>query len=62
MRNYDILICKDDSMSLPVHVCDTIQQACNWIGCKRDTLYKSIHLNGCMKAKGYIVELIEREV
>ena len=58
---YDILICNDDAMSLPVHVCNTIQEAAEWIGCKRDALYKSLHLNGIMKAKGYIVELVKRE-
>lgn len=58
---YDILVCKDDSLSLPCTVCDTLQQASEFIGCSIRTLYNTMHLYGQMKANGYVVELVERE-
>jgi hypothetical protein len=61
-RKYDILICDDDLMSLPRKVCKTIKEAIDWIGCTKDALYKSQHIHGVMKAKGYIVELVSKEV
>jgi hypothetical protein len=60
--NYDILICKDDNLELPVHIVDTIEEASKWLGCKRDTLYKSKYLNGYMNYNGFKIELIKREL
>ena len=57
----DILICTDDRLSLPVHVCDTIEEASQWIDCSISTLYYNMSLYGVMKAKGYIIELVERK-
>ena len=59
--NYDILICNDDEMSLPVHIVDTIEEASKWIKCTRSALYKSLHIHGVMKANGFIVELVRKE-
>ena len=47
----------NDTQTL-AHIVDTLERAAAWIGCGRDTLYKSLHLNGIMKAKGFIVERI----
>lgn len=60
--NYDILICNDDILELPVHVCNTIQEASEWLQCKRDTLYKAKHIHGYMCYNGYKVELVRRAV
>ena len=62
MKNFDILICVNDKYSLPVHVCDTIEEATEWIGCSKSALYKSLHIHGIMQAKGYTVELVKRQV
>jgi hypothetical protein len=61
-NKYDILICNDNEMELPVHIVDTIEEASIWLGCKRDTLYKSKYLSGYMNYNGYKIELIKREV
>ena len=58
---YDIMICNDDVMELPVHVCDTLEQAAIWLKCKRDTLYKSKYLNGYMCYNGFKIELVRKE-
>jgi hypothetical protein len=44
-----------------VHIVPTIQDASEWLGVSRDTLYKSLQFNGVMKAKGYTVEIINQE-
>jgi len=41
-----------------VHIVPTIQEASEWLGVKRDTLYKSLHVHGVMKANGFTVETI----
>ena len=61
MKKYDVLICNDDELSLPVAVVDTIQEAVEFIGCHKSALYKNMHLYGVMKANGYIIELVKRE-
>ena len=61
MIKFDILICNDDELSLPVHIVDTIEEASKWIKCSKTTLYKNLHLNGVMGANGFIVELVKRE-
>ena len=47
----------DQALTL-AHIVDTLEQASAWIGCSRQALYESLHLQGVMKAKGYIVERI----
>ena len=61
MKQYDVCVCEDNDLSLMVAVCDTIQEASEFIGCSDRALYKSMKLYGVMKAKGYIIELVERE-
>ena len=58
---YDIAICNDDKMELMVHLVDTIEDAAKWLGCKRDTLYKSKYLDGYMNYNGFKIELVRRE-
>ena len=62
-NKYDILIIKEnDEFELPVHVCNTIKEASVFIGCKERILYKNMHLYGVMKANGYILEVVKREL
>ena len=61
MKKYFIGIYHDNDAETLAHVVDTITDASAWIGCTLDTLYKSLHLNGVMKAKGYKIELIKNE-
>ena len=42
-----------------VTVCDTIEEASNWLKCTRQALYKSMQLYGVMKYKQYSLELVE---
>ena len=57
---FDILICNDDILELPVHVCSTIQEAINWLECGKSILYKSLHLDGYMHYNNYKIEMIKR--
>ncbi len=60
--NMFITIYKDsDPYKLPCTIVKTVSQASKWIGCKRDALYKSLHTNGIMKARGYCLELVKEE-
>ena len=59
---YDILICNDDVMELPVHVVSTIEEAAKWLGCKIRTLYNTMHKDGYMHYGAYKLELVKREV
>ena len=52
-------IYKDNESQTLSHLCDTIEQAAKWIESSTQALYKSLHLYGVMKAKGYIVERIK---
>lgn len=62
-NKYDILIIKEnDVFELPVHICDTIEEASQWLGCSPRTLYNTKHLTGSMCFNGYILELVKREV
>ena len=61
-NKYDILICNNDEMSLPVHVCNDLQEASEWLGCSVRTLYNTKHLKGMMQYDNYIIELVKREV
>ena len=64
IKNYkvfDVCVCEDNKLSNMVAVFDTIEEASNFIGCSTSALYKSLQLTGEMKAKGYIIELVERE-
>ena len=61
MKNYIIGIYEDNGAETLAHIVPTIKEASTWIGCALDTLYKSLHLNGVMKAKGYKLELIKNE-
>lgn len=54
-----IAIYEDTTTQNIAHIVNTIEEASQWLGCARDTLYKSLHLHGVMKAKGYIVERLE---
>jgi hypothetical protein len=56
-----ILIVEDNALSLPVHIVDTIEDAAAWIGCSIKTLYNTMHLYGSMKAKGYVLELVNED-
>lgn len=58
-NNKTIAIYEDTIAQNIAHIVDTLEEASQWLGCTRDTLYKSLHLHGVMKAKGYIVERIE---
>ena len=62
MLKYDILICNDDILELPVHVCSTIQEASDWLQCSQRILYKNKHLNGYMSYKGYKLEIVKRDI
>ena len=42
-------------------IVNTIEQASNWLNVTRDALYKSLKLNGVMKAREYTIELVEIE-
>ncbi len=63
IEDFNIVEIKDNvakyKITLPLHICNTIEEASQWIQCTRDTLYKSLHLNGVMRAKGFIVELVK---
>ena len=61
MRKYDILICNDDEMSLPVHVCDTLEDASEWLGCNIRVLYNTQYKYNKMIYNGYVVELVKRD-
>lgn len=59
MKKYDQeIIIYDQRDGLPSHMVETIEQAGRWIGVSVQALYKSLHLNGEMVAKGYKVEKI----
>ena len=60
MKKYDVCICEDNDISLMVKVCNTIQEASEWLQCSVRTLYNTQHLYGTMRYGGYIVELVER--
>lgn len=53
-----IAIYNDDVALTLAHIVDTLDDASKWIGCSRSALYQSLHLNGVMRAKGFIVERI----
>jgi hypothetical protein len=55
------MICNDDVMELPVHICDTLEEASKWLNCKVRTLYNTKYLKGYMCFNGFKVELIKRE-
>ena len=61
MKNYIIGIYEDNEAETLAHIVPTITEASTWIGCTIDALYKSLHLNGVMRAKGYKLELIKNE-
>lgn len=62
MLNYDILVIKeDDVFELPQTVCNTIQEASEFIGCKQRILYKNKALYGVMKANGFVLEFVRKE-
>ena len=61
MKKYFVGIYEDNEAETLAHIVPTITEASRWIGCTIDTLYKSLHLNGVMKAKGYTLELIKNE-
>ena len=42
-------------------IVNTIEEASKWLNVTRDALYKSLKLNGVMKAREYTVELVEIE-
>ena len=54
-------IYKDNESQTLSHLCDTIEQASKWIGSSTQALYKSFHVLGVMKAKGFIVERVKDE-
>lgn len=59
MKKYDQeIVIYDKRDGLIAHMVETIEQASEWIGCSLQALYKSLHLNGEMIAKGYKVEKI----
>ena len=51
-------IYNNDATLTLANIVDTLEQAAAWIGCSRQALYESLHLQGVMKAKGFIVEKI----
>lgn len=59
MRKSFIAIYHDNESETLAHIVDTLQEASEWIGCTVDALFKSLHLNGKMVVKNYIVERIE---
>ena len=61
MKKHLIGIYEDNQAETLAHIVPTLSQASKWIGCTIDTLYKSLHLNGVMRAKGYKIELIKNE-
>lgn len=60
-KRFDILICNDDKLELPVHIVDTIEEASIWLDCSIRTLYNTKHINGYMHYNGYKLELVKRE-
>ena len=58
-KNREIGIYEEHGGQCLVHIVPTIQDASEWLGFKRDTLYKSLHVHWVMKANGYTVEIIE---
>ena len=42
-------------------IVNTIEEASKWLNVTRDALYKSLKLNGVMKAREYTIELVEIE-
>ena len=52
-------IYEDTPTSNLVHYTSTIEEASRWVGCHVQALYKSLKLQGIMKAKGYIVERVK---
>lgn len=60
MRKLVGIYTQDDSGTL-AHIVETIAEASRWIGVTVDALYKSQHLHGTMQARGYKLELIDRE-
>ena len=59
---FDILICNDDILELPVHVCSTIQEASDWLQCNIRVLYNSKHRQGYMNYNGFKIELVRKDV
>jgi Leu/Phe-tRNA-protein transferase len=53
-----IAIYNNDHAETLAHVCDTLESAATWIGCTVQALYKSMHLQGVMSAKGFTIEKI----
>ena len=58
MSNFAVGIYTDDSAETLCNITDTITEASNWVGVHVTALYKSKHLDGVMRAKGYKLELI----
>lgn len=48
----------DDGAETLCHLVPSIADAGRWIGCHPDTFYKSMHVSGVMRAKGYKLEII----
>jgi hypothetical protein len=61
MRKLIIGIYEDNEAGTLAHIVDTITEASKWVGCTIDAFYKSLHLTGVMRAKGYKIELLENE-
>ena len=62
MKNYDILICNNDVMELPVNIVNTLQDAADWLQCNIRVLYNTMHRDNYMHYNGYKIELVKRDV
>ena len=54
-----IIVVYDNKSGLPAFTCDTISQACDFIECSTQALYKALHLTGSMNVKGFTVDLVD---
>ena len=62
MKREIIIYKEDDVFELPVTLVNTIEEASQFIGCAIQTLYNNMQLHGVMKANGYVLELVTKEV
>ena len=62
MKREIIIYKESDVFELPVTLVNTIEEASLFIGCSPRALYKNMQLHGVMKANGYVLELVTKEV